>query len=66
MVAVVQKTFCYIESSHACGFVCKTVKYELMLANTLNRQEIQVFKFFFHIVRIECGKWSHEFYVFFP
>ena len=61
MIPIVEQAFSHIHSGDSCRLVCQAVEYELMLAESCDRQFIYILQRLLDIVGIECGKRSYIF-----
>ena len=63
MISIIEKTLCHIHGGDTGGFVAQTIEYELVLAESLDGQEILVLERLLDIIGIESGKRSHQLHI---
>ena len=63
MISIIEKTLCHVHGGDTGGFVAQTVEDKLMLAQSLDGQEILILKRLLDIVGIESGKRSHHLHI---
>ena len=56
MIAIVEQTLCNVHSCYACALIPQSVKYEFVLAYSIDRQFVEVFQLLFYIIGIERSK----------
>ena len=63
MISIIEKTLCHVHGGDTGGFVAQTVEDKLMLAQSLDGQEILILERLLDIVGIESGKRSHQLHI---